>query len=312
MSETHSAGGPGRRIAITGASGLIGAELVRRLEAAGEQTIRLTRRPPTSTLTQAQWSVEEGVVNPSRLEGVHGVIHLAGESIVGRWTEDKKRRIRDSRVQGTRRLCQDLAALSRPPAVLVCGSATGYYGERGSEVLDESSPPGQGFLAEVCQQWEAATAPASEAGIRVVHVRTGVVMAREGGALANMLLPFKAGVGGRIGSGRQYWSWISLDDVAGAFLKALDDDRLSGPLNATSPHPLTNAQFTKVLGEVLHRPTILPLPGFAARLVLGEMADELLLTSARVLPRVLETNGYTFAYPELRACLEHELHGKSS
>jgi uncharacterized protein len=310
MTDINTAGS--RRIAISGARGLIGSEIVRRLEEAGDQTIRLTRRPPTSTLTQAQWSVEEGLVNPSRLEGVHGVIHLAGESIVGRWTEEKKRRIRDSRVKGTRRLCEDLAALSVKPKVLVCASATGFYGERGDEVLEEASAPGQGFLADVCKEWESATSPAAKAGIRVVNVRTGVVIARDGGALANMLTPFKAGVGGRIGSGRQYWSWISPDDVAGAFLAGLDDTQISGPLNATSPHPVTNAEFTRVLGEVLHRPTVLPLPGFAAKLVLGQMADDLLLASARVLPRVLETHGYEFAYPELRACLEHELHGKMS
>lgn len=302
----------GRRIAITGATGLIGAEIVRRLEDAGDQTIQLTRRMPTSTLTQAQWSVEDGLVNPSRLEGVYGVIHLAGESIVGRWSEEKKRRIRDSRVKGTRRLCENLASLSSKPSVLVCASATGYYGDRGEAVLDEQSAPGSGFLADVCQEWEAATAPAAEAGIRVVNVRTGVVIARDGGALPNMLTPFKAGVGGKIGSGRQYWSWISLDDVVGAFLKALNDEAISGPINATSPNPVTNAEFTRVLGEVLHRPTVLPLPGFAARLALGQMADDLLLASARVLPRVLEARGYPFAYPELRACLEHELHGKKS
>src|SRR5690606_6707997 len=226
--------------------------------------------------------------------------------------EDKKRRIRDSRVKGTRKLCEDLAGLTDKPKVLVCASATGYYGDRGDEVLDEKSAPGEGFLADVCKEWEAATRPAAEAGIRVVNVRTGVVIARDGGALPNMLTPFKLGVGGRIGSGTQYWSWVSLDDVVGAFLKALSDESITGPLNATSPHPGTNAEFTRVLGEVLHRPTVLPLPGFAAKLVLGKMADDLLLASARVLPRVLETNGYTFAYPDLRACLEHELHGKSS
>jgi uncharacterized protein len=301
-----------RRIAITGATGLIGSQIVRQLEEAGDQTIQLTRRPPTSTVTQAQWSVEDGLVNPSRLEGAYGVIHLAGESIVGRWTEDKKRRIRDSRVRGTRRLCEDLAALSDRPKVLVCASATGFYGDRGDEILDEGSAAGEGFLAGVCKEWEAATAPAAEAGIRVVNVRTGVVIAREGGALPNMLTPFKVGVGGKIGSGRQYWSWISLDDVVGAFVKGLNDEQIAGPLNATSPHPVTNAEFTRVLGEVLHRPTVLPLPGFAAKLVLGQMAEDLLLASARVLPRVLETQGYTFAYPELRACLEHELHGKKS
>lgn len=300
----------GRRIAVSGATGLIGSEILRRLESAGDQTIQLTRSVPTSTVSQAQWSVDEGLTNPARLEGVHGVIHLAGESIAdGRWTEDKKRRIRDSRWNGTRNLCQNLAVLSDKPKVLVCASAIGYYGDRGDTVLDESSDPDEGFLPDVCVGWEEATSPASHAGIRVVNVRIGVVIAKGGGALPNMLTPFKMGVGGKIGSGKQYWSWVSHDDVVGAFLKALNDDSISGPLNATSPNPVTNAEFTSILGEVLHRPTFLPLPGFAARLVLGEMADDLLLSSARVLPRVLETNGYTFAYPLLKDCLEHELHG---
>lgn len=301
-----------RRIAISGASGLIGTELVRRLEAAGDHVVRLTRRAPMSTVDEAQWSVDGGLVNPSRLEGAHGVIHLAGEGIAdGRWTEDKKRRIRDSRVNGTRNLCEDLAGLDARPAVLVCASAIGYYGDRGASELDESSEPGAGFLPDVCREWEAATSPARDAGIRVVNVRVGVVMSRQGGALASMLLPFKMGVGGRVGSGEQFFSWVSHDDVVGAFLQGLNDSSLSGPLNATAPNPVTNAEFTQTLGEVLHRPTILPLPGFAAKLALGQMAQDLLLASARVKPQVLEANGYDFVYPQLKECLEHELQGKS-
>lgn len=299
-----------RRVAISGSTGLIGAEIVRRLQTAGDQVVRLIREHPSSTITEAQWSVEEGMVNPSRIEGVHGVIHLAGENIAGgRWTEAKKRRIRDSRVIGTRNLCQNLASLEHKPEVLVCASATGYYGNRGDRILDEWSDPGTGFLPEVCQAWEEATSAAAHAGIRVVYVRTGIVISKEGGALANMLTPFQMGVGGKVGGGQQYWSWISHDDIVGTFLKALNDETISGPVNGTSPNPVTNAEFTKILGDVLHRPTIFPLPKFAARLALGEMADDLLLASTRVMPRVLERSGFSFAQPELKDCLEHELKG---
>lgn len=310
MTEQHPQTSGPRRIAISGATGLIGARLTQQLEASGDEVIRLTRGAPGSTVTEAQWSVEEGLTNPSRLEGVHGVVHLAGESIAdGRWTDDKKRRIRDSRVVGTRTLCSQLAARSHKPEVFVCASAIGFYGDCGDAVLDEWNAPGRGFLPDVCKAWEEATEPARQAGIRVVNVRIGVVIAKGGGALANMLLPFRLGVGGKIGSGRQYWSWVSHDDVVGAFAKSLDDRSLSGPVNATSPNPVTNAEFTKILGSVLHRPTVFPLPGFVARLALGQMADDLLLSSARVVPRVLESHGYSFVHPTLRDCLQHELHG---
>ena len=297
-----------RRVAVSGATGMIGSDLVGRLEQSGDEVIRLIRRSPTSSVTEAQWSVEEGLVNPSRLEGVDAVVHLAGENIAsGRWTEARKRRIRESRVHGTRRLCEDLAKLEEKPSVLVCASATGYYGDRGDELLDEGSPPGDGYLPEVCTAWEAATAPAAEASIRVVNLRTGVVIGRQGGALANMLLPFKLGFGGNVGNGRQWWSWIAQDDVVGAICCAIDVDALRGPVNATAPNPVTNAEFTKTLGAVLHRPTILPLPAFAAKLVLGEMAKDLLLASTRVVPQALQRAGYEFVYPSLHGCLEREL-----
>ncbi|MCA9110262.1 MAG: TIGR01777 family oxidoreductase [Planctomycetaceae bacterium] len=307
--ETSTQARP-RKVAVTGASGMIGSEVVRRLSSLGRPVVKLVRGTPKSTVTEAQWSVEEGLVNPSRLEGLYGVIHLAGENIAGgRWTEDMKRRIRSSRVQGTEKLCRDLAKLHRRPKVLVCASAIGYYGDRGTTILDESSPPGEGFLPEVCREWEAATKPASDAGIRVVNVRIGVVISKEGGALAKMLLPFKMGAGGKVGSGKQYWSWISHVDVVGVLLHALDCETLSGPVNAVSPNAVTNAEFTDVLGSVLHRPTILPMPAFAAKLALGQMADDLLLASAHVVPKKLEESGYEFQYPQLRECLQHELNG---
>ncbi len=299
-----------RKVAVTGASGMIGAEVVKRLTAKGRAVVKLVRGTPKSTVNEAQWSVEEGLVNPARLEGLFGVIHLAGENIAGgRWTEDRKRRIRNSRVQGTERLCRDLAALHRKPEVLVCASAIGYYGDRGTTVLDERSPPGQGFLPDVCLEWEAATKAAADAGIRVVNVRIGVVLSKQGGALEKMLLPFKMGVGGKVGSGKQYWSWVALDDVVGALLHALDCQKLSGPVNAVSPNAVTNAEFTSVLGSVLHRPTILPMPAFAAKLALGQMADDLLLASAHVVPKKLEETGYQFQHPQLRECLQQELNG---
>lgn len=297
-------------VAVSGASGMIGSEVIRRLTEQDRAVIKLVRGTPKSTVTEAQWSVEEGLVNPKRLEGVSAVIHLAGENIAGgRWTEDRKRRIRNSRVQGTEQLCRDLAGLEHKPDVLVCASAIGYYGDRGTTVLDETSPAGKGFLPEVCVDWEAATKPAADAGIRVVNVRIGVVISKQGGALEKMLTPFKLGAGGKVGSGEQYWSWVSLDDVVGVMLHALNCAELSGPVNAVSPHAVTNAEFTEALGSVLHRPTLLPMPAFAAKLALGQMADDLLLASTHVVPKKLEETDYQFQYPQLRECLEHELNG---
>lgn len=309
-SETVNQSRP-RIVAVSGASGLIGTGVCERLKEQNRSVVRLVREAPKSAVNEVQWSTDEGVVNPSRLEGLYGVVHLAGESIAGgRWTEEKKRRIRDSRVRGTTVLARTLAALHRKPRVLVCASAIGYYGDRGDEVLDESSPSGHGFLPEVCREWEQATIPAAEAGIRVVNLRIGVVLSRHGGALEKMLLPFRLGVGGKVGSGKQYWSWVAHDDVVGAILHALDREDLSGPVNAVSPNAVTNAQFTRTLGDVLHRPTVLPMPGFAARLALGEMANDLLLASAHVVPRRLQESRYEFRFPDLHECLKHELGGR--
>ena len=224
-----------------------------------------------------------------------------------RWNAAQKTRIRDSRTQGTRLLCEALAGLENPPAVFVCASAIGYYGDRGDETLDESSNAGDGFLADVCREWEAACEPARAKGIRVVNLRTGVVLSPCGGALQKMLLPFKLGVGGVVGDGKQHWSWIAIDDLIGAIHHALTHEELSGPVNVVAPHPATNRQFTKVLGKVLRRPTIFPLPAFAARLVLGEMADSLLLASARVLPKQLQETGFDFRFADLEDALRHLL-----
>jgi len=295
-------------IAVSGATGLVGAALTQRLQQFGARVIRLTRSPTQDPESEAQWLPDQGLVEPERLAGCDAVIHLAGESIAdGRWTEAKKQRIRDSRVIGTESLCRSLATMERKPATFVCASAIGYYGDRGDELLDETSPPGDGFLPDVCLGWEQACQPAHDAGIRVVNVRIGVILSRDGGALDKMLLPFKLGVGGKIGSGRQFMSWVSLDDVVGTFVHALTQRELEGPVNAVSPQPVTNGEFTKTLGAVLHRPTVFPLPAFAAKLALGQMADDLLLASAKVLPSRLEQTGYRFRHSELKSCLEAEL-----
>jgi uncharacterized protein (TIGR01777 family) len=298
----------GARVAVSGANGLVGKALREQLEASGARAVRLIRNQPRDPASEVQWTPERGLVAPEQLEGVTAVVHLAGESIAdGRWTEAKKQRIRDSRVIGTESLCGSLARLARRPQTLICASAIGYYGDRGDEVLDESSAPGTGFLPEVCLGWEAACDPARQAGIRVVNVRIGVILSKDGGALAKMLLPFKMGVGGKVGSGRQYMSWVALDDVVGAMLHGLTHTDISGPVNAVSPQPVTNAEFTQALGSVLHRPTIFPMPAFAARLALGQMADDLLLASARVLPKRLQASGYAFRHADLRGCLAGEL-----
>jgi uncharacterized protein (TIGR01777 family) len=242
------------------------------------------------------------------LEGFDAVIHLAGENIAeGRWTEPKKVRIRESRTKPTRALSEALAKLNNPPRTLVSASAIGFYGHRGDEILREGSAPGSGYLPEVCLGWEGATASAVQKGIRVVHLRFGGVLATTGGALAKMLPPFRMGVGGKVGDGKQYMSWIALDDVMGAIHHVLITDRLIGPLNAVAPNPVTNSEFTKTLGRVLSRPTLFPVPAAAARIAFGEMADALLLASARVIPARLVETGYQFRYPELEGALRHLL-----
>ena len=294
-------------VLVSGSTGLIGSALSHELAGAGHRVLGLTRSTSASSAA-IRWDPSAGEIDADGLEGVDAVVHLAGESIdEGRWTSAKKARIRDSRVLGTRLLAEVVAGLNRPPKVMVSASAAGYYGDRGNEVLREDSGPGSDFLARVCQGWEAATEPARGAGVRVVHPRTGIVLSTQGGALARTLPIFKLGVGGRIGSGRQYWSWVALDDVVGAIVHALTTDSLEGPANVGSPNPLTNAEYTKALGRVLNRPTIFPLPATVARLALGEVADALLLASQRMEPAKLTETGYPFRYPELEVALRHLL-----
>ncbi|HEX7523654.1 MAG TPA: TIGR01777 family oxidoreductase, partial [Candidatus Deferrimicrobium sp.] len=256
-----------------------------------------------------RWDPVKREVDAAGLEGFDAVIHLAGENVgAGRWTAARKAAIRDSRVNGTRLLCETLAGLARPPKTLVCASAIGYYGDRGEEPLTEESPPGTGFLAEVCREWEAASAPAAQKGIRVVTLRIGMVLSPKGGALARMLPLFRVGLGGVIGGGRQYVSWVALDDLPHIIHHVLQRGDLSGPVNAVAPRPVTNREFTEALGKALSRPTPLPVPAFALRLAVGgEMADALLLASGRGIPRRLEETGYRFRFPELPAALRHLL-----
>ena len=289
-------------ILITGASGLVGSAACAALSGDGHQVVRLRRSASGGGPSR---SPEEGKINLASAGSLDSVLHLAGEPIAQRWTSQVKQRIRDSRVQGTRLLCEGLVNLPRPPKTLVCASATGYYGSRGDEWLDESSASGTGFLAEVCREWEAAAAPALKAGIRVVHLRFGIVLAKEGGALAKMLPIFKLGLGGRLGDGRAWWSWIAIGDLVRVIQLALTDESLSGPVNAVAPNPVTNAEFTRVLGHVLHRPAILPVPRFVIQTVFGEMGRDALLASARVRPWVLMGRKVDFQFPTLEAALRN-------
>lgn len=295
------------KIAVTGTHGLIGSELVRALIQEGHSVLRLVRNEPYDG-NEVKWDPEKKEMDLAGLEGVDGVVHLAGEGIAtGRWTEAKKNRIRESRVAGTQLIAESLTELKKMPKIFISASAIGYYGNRGSEILNEKSPCGKGFLAEVCEAWEAATGAAIDQGIRVVHLRTGIVLSPRGGALAKMLPPFKMGVGGPLGNGKQYMSWIALDDVVGIINFALTDPHLKGPVNVVSPNPVTNRDFTKTLGKTLSRPTVFPMPAFAARLLFGEMADALLLSSARAMPDKLTTAGYKFKYVSLAEALRHLL-----
>ncbi|TCJ19448.1 TIGR01777 family protein [Rubrobacter taiwanensis] len=295
------------RVLVSGASGFLGSALRESLEADRHEVVKLTRRPPAAGERAIRWNPAAGSLNVSVLEGMDAVVHLAGENVAGRWTAAKKARIRESRVGGTRLLAESLARMQNPPGVMVCASAAGYYGDRGDEVLTEESPPGSGFLAEVAREWEAAADPARQKGIRVVHLRFGIVLSPEGGALRLMLLPFRMGLGGKLGSGRQYMAWISLPDAVGAVRHALDTGELEGPVNAVAPHPVRNEEFTRTLGRVLSRPTPFTLPEFAGKLVMGEMAEEMLFVSQRVEPvRLLET-GYGFKHPRLEEALRDML-----
>jgi uncharacterized protein (TIGR01777 family) len=287
------------RILVSGVSGPIGAALLPSLHARGYQVIRLVRLGASGE-GQIPWEPAQPLA-PESVTGFDAVIHLAGETVVGRWTATKKARIRDSRVLGTRHLAQALAQAALRPSVLITASAVGYYGDRGDEILREDSPPGQGFLPEVCREWEAATQVAAAAGIRTAQVRIGLVLSPVGGALQKMLTPFKLGLGGNMGNGHQWWSWIDVQDLVGAIHHILENDRLKGPVNAVAPNPVTNAEFTKTLARVLSRPAIFPMPAF------GQMADELLLASQRVEPGKLVASGYVFQSSDLRAMLENLL-----
>jgi len=293
-------------VLVSGSRGLIGSALIPALANEGHRVVRLTRSDSNGD-NAVRWDPSAGTIDAARLEGIDAVVHLAGENIVGRWTSDKKRRIRDSRVRGTRLLAETLAGLPAPPRVMVSASATGYYGDRGNELLREESAPGANFLAGVCQEWEAAAEPAREAGVRIVHPRFGLVLSPEGGALGTTLPIFRLGVGGKIGSGRQYWPWVAIDDVVGAIVHTLTTGSLEGPINVVVPDPPTNAQYTRALGRVLNRPAIFPLPAPAARLMLGQVADELLLASQRVEPAKLRESGYEYRYPELEGAFRHLL-----
>lgn len=313
------------RALITGASGLIGSALVPSLESHGYEVTRLVRRE--SKANEIKWDPTRPIP-PELISGFDAVIHLSGESITGRWTAAKKTRIRDSRIISTRNLSEALANSNRPPKTFLCASATGFYGSRGDEVLTEDSAPGTGFLPAVCKEWESATDPAAHAGIRTINLHSGLVLSRDGGPLKEMLLPFRLGLGGRIGTGGQWWSWIHLEDWVAAAHHILQNPlanqettvkrrasppgprlALNGPVNMVSPNPVTNAEFTRALAKVLKRPAILPAPAFAVRLALGELADEALLASARVEPMKLLESGFQFKFPDLRSALENLLRG---
>lgn len=296
------------KVAVTGAGGLVGSALCPFLTSGGHEVLRVTRgrgpAPPGSLI----WDPDRRDLDLELLEGIDAVVHLAGENIAaGRWNPERKAMIRESRLRGTRLLAESLARLRRKPAVLVAASAIGLYGDRGADRLDEESLPGEGFLADLCREWEAATHPAVDAGIRVVNLRFGIVLAAHGGALKRMLLPFQLGLGGPTGNGRQYLSWIALDDLVGIIHHALGDQRLSGPVNAVAPEAVTSREFAGVLGRVLHRPAVLPIPAPAIRLALGEMGEALLLTSTRAHPGRLLAAGFRFETPRLTDALAAEL-----
>jgi hypothetical protein len=296
------------RIAITGASGIIGSALRPFLVAAGHQVITLVRRSADASAGEIQWDPATGVINADALEGVDAVVHLAGENIGDkRWTAERKRGFIASRVQSTQLISRTLAQLKRPPRVLVSASAIGFYGDRGDEPMTESSAKGIGFLPDLCEAWESATASASEAGLRVVNLRIGVVISRQGGALRKLLTPFKLGLGGVMGDGRQYLSWISAEDVVGSLCEAVFNDHLSGPVNATAPTPVSNREFVKALGHALRRPTVVPYPALAIKLLYGEMGVATVLAGARVVPKKLRDAGFTFRHERIESVLRDQL-----
>ena len=293
------------RVLVSGMSGPIGTALLPTLKSSGARISRLTRKTGKYSSSDEQpipWDPAQPIA-PESVSGFDAVIHLAGESIVGRWTNAKKKEIRDSRVNGTTHLARAIAQAKHKPQVFICGSAIGFYGDRGDEVLNEESAPGSGFLADVCREWEAASQPAADARIRTVLIRTGIVLTPKGGALGKMLLPFKMGVGGRIGDGRQWMSWIDIRDMVGAIHHVIKNDLLHGPVNMVAPKPVTNAEFTRTLASVLSRPAIFPVPTFVVKLAFGEMAETALLGSQRVEPGQLVGSGYPFRFSELRTSL---------
>jgi uncharacterized protein (TIGR01777 family) len=306
MSDVGTQGGL-MRVAVSGSTGLIGGALVARLRREGHTVARLVRSAKDAGPGDVVWDPAAGTLDAAALEGMDAVVHLAAENVGTRWTAEKKRRIRDSRVNGTRLISETISRLTRPPRVLVQASATGFYGDRGDEVLDETSAGGSGFLAEVCRDWEGASGHAESAGIRVVRLRLGVVLTATGGALEKLLLPFRMGVGGRMGNGRQWMPWISLDDAVEVILRAIRDERLRGPVNAIAGSS-RNADFTDALGRILHRPTLFPIPAFGMRTLMGEMADEALLSSQRAEPARLREIGHVFHHPTLDTALAAALH----
>lgn len=292
------------KILITGSTGLVGSALVARLNGEGHDILRLTRTPTTAGGTIILWDPHaDEVMNHGQMQHLDAVVHLAGETLAGRWTPQRKAAIRNSRVQGTALIARTIAAEIPPPAVFISASAVGYYGDRGDEELDEQSGLGTGFLPGVCRDWEDATQAARDAGIRTVCLRLGFVLSADGGGLPRMVTPFRWGLGGPVGRGTQWMSWVSLVDVVGAIRFIMEHDAVSGPVNLVAPNPVTNAEFAKALGRALHRPAILPLPACAARLLMGEMADDLLLASERVIPRALLAHGFTFQHAELADAL---------
>lgn len=295
------------RIAVSGAGGLIGSALVPALTGGGHRVMRLVRRP-AETGSEIGWEPNSGRLDLARMTGIDVVFHLAGENLAeGRWSAEKKTRIRDSRVQPTRRLSEALAAMEQPPRLLVSASAIGYYGNRGGAILNEESPPGRDFLASICKDWEAGTEPAAAAGIRVVNPRFGMVLSPRGGALAAMMKVFRMGVGGSVGSGQQWVSWVTIDDLIGALLHFMASQDLAGPVNVVAPQPVQNGRFAEILGRVMGRPSAMKVPAFAARMAFGEMADAVLMASQRVEPARLLASGYAFRYPELEPALRYLL-----
>jgi uncharacterized protein (TIGR01777 family) len=293
------------RVLVSGAAGLIGTALLSSFRSRGYSVTRLVRRPSPGD-GEIAWDPAKPI-SPDSVSGFNAVIHLAGESIIGRWTASKKHKIHDSRVAGTSNLAQALASAPHKPQVFVCSSAIGYYGDRGDEILKEESSPGIGFLPEVCREWEAATEPATTAGIRAVQIRTGIVLSTAGGALAKMLPPFRLGLGGILGNGQQWMSWIDIRDMVGAIEHILKSDQLQGPVNLVAPAPVTNVEFTRTLASVLERSAIFPVPAFMVKLAFGEMGETVLLGSQRVEPAQLVASGYSFQFRELRASLKNLL-----